>query len=173
VKRSECVNNWLKSYFKKTVTVFIKINICYHQKFLSKKLLLSFIITSQLTIDWLFFERVLRLHRFKNNKFFFQVLWSVDNNTFIDSSSSGGNFMNILHEAFMRTDPNRAKRYWQLDWILTLLGSMCVKAGRNNVGKIDHWWPKIWNRRRKTTQLLKNLSSVPSKLIIKLGKKLY
>jgi len=40
----------------------------------------------------------------------------------------GVNFINILRPAFMLTDPKSAKRYWQLNWIFTLLESARVKA---------------------------------------------
>ncbi len=38
----------------------------------------------------------------------------------------GLNFTNILRPAFTGAAPKSTKRYWQLDWILTLLGSVCV-----------------------------------------------
>jgi len=47
------------------------------------------------------------------------------------------NFTNILRVPFMCADPKSAKRYWQLDWIFTLLGSASVKASREHIGGID------------------------------------
>jgi len=44
------------------------------------------------------------------------------------------NFINILRAAFAPVDPKSVKRYWQLDWILTLLGATGVKAVRKYVG---------------------------------------
>jgi len=38
------------------------------------------------------------------------------------------NFINVLRTAFTLADPKSVKRYWGLDWVLTLLGSACVKA---------------------------------------------
>ncbi len=37
----------------------------------------------------------------------------------------------------MLIDPKSVKRYWQLDWILTLLGATHIKALRKFVGEID------------------------------------
>ncbi len=51
----------------------------------------------------------------------------------------GVDFINILFKTFTCTYPKSAKRYWPLDWIFTLLGSSCVKAGRKDVGEIDTW----------------------------------
>ncbi len=50
------------------------------------------------------------------------------------------NFINILCATFSRPDPKSAKRYWQLDWILAFLGSVCVKAARKTLIKLtpDH-----------------------------------
>jgi hypothetical protein len=45
------------------------------------------------------------------------------------------NFIKILREAFTRADPKSAKRYRWLEWIFTLLGSLCVKAARKTF-----WW---------------------------------
>jgi len=47
------------------------------------------------------------------------------------------NFINVLRAAFAPVDPKSVKRYWQLDWILTLLGATGVKAVRKYVGEID------------------------------------
>jgi len=51
----------------------------------------------------------------------------------------GVNFINIQRAAFTPTDHKSVKRYWQLDWILTLLGATCVKAARKYVDEIDPW----------------------------------
>jgi len=51
----------------------------------------------------------------------------------------GVNFINILWEAFTVADHKSAKRYWQLDWIFTLLGSLHIKDACKHVGKIDTW----------------------------------
>jgi len=68
---------------------------------------------------------------------------------------SGINFINVLRTAFALVDPKSVKRYWQLDWILTLLGATGVKAVRKYVGKINPWsgyfgMSKVWSRRLKT-----------------------
>ncbi len=42
--------------------------------------------------------------------------------------TAGVNFINTILESFMHVDPKIAKRFWQLDWIFTLLGSLCLKA---------------------------------------------
>ncbi len=49
----------------------------------------------------------------------------------------GVNFINILGADFVPVDPKSVKRYWQLDWILTLLGATAVKAVRKYVGEIE------------------------------------
>ncbi len=49
----------------------------------------------------------------------------------------GVNFISILGAAFAPVDPKSVKRYWQLDWILTLLGARGVGAVRKYVGKIE------------------------------------
>jgi len=49
------------------------------------------------------------------------------------------NFINILRTAFMHVDPKSVKRYWQLDWVLTLWGAMGVKDAHKHVGEIDQW----------------------------------
>jgi len=55
----------------------------------------------------------------------------------------GVNFINISLEASMRTDPKSAKRYWWLDWFVTLLGSVSVKAAHKMLVKLipvlRHW----------------------------------
>jgi len=51
--------------------------------------------------------------------------------------SSGVNFINVLWAAFAPVDPKSVKRYWQLDWTLTLLGATGVKAVRKYVGEIE------------------------------------
>jgi len=50
---------------------------------------------------------------------------------------TGVNFINILWAAFAPVDPKSVKRYWQLDWILTLLGATGVKAVHKYVGEIE------------------------------------
>jgi len=45
---------------------------------------------------------------------------------------------NVLIAAFAAVDPKSVKRYWQLDWILTLLGATGVKAARKYVGETEH-----------------------------------
>jgi len=54
--------------------------------------------------------------------------------------TSDVNFINVLWAAFAPVDPKSVKRYWQLDWILTLLGATGVKAVRKYVGEIDPRW---------------------------------
>jgi len=51
----------------------------------------------------------------------------------------GVNFINVLRAAFVPVDSKSVKRYWQLDWILTLLGATGVKAARKYVGEIEPW----------------------------------
>jgi len=51
--------------------------------------------------------------------------------------SPGVNFINVLRAAFAPVDPKSVKWYWQLDWILTLLGSTGAKAVRKYVGEIE------------------------------------
>jgi len=52
----------------------------------------------------------------------------------------GINFINVLRAAFAPpVDPKSVKRYWQLDWILTLLGVTGVKAVHKYVGEIEPW----------------------------------
>ncbi len=51
--------------------------------------------------------------------------------------SHGVNFINVLRSAFVLLDPKRVKRYWQLDWILTLLGATGVKAVRRTLMKLS------------------------------------
>ncbi len=41
---------------------------------------------------------------------------------------SGVNFINVLGTTFVHVDPKSVKRYWQLDCVLTLSGSMSAKA---------------------------------------------
>ncbi len=54
----------------------------------------------------------------------------------------GLNFINVLCTAFTCIDPKSVKRYWQLDWVLTLWGATGVKAVRKYVDEID---PKYLN----------------------------
>ncbi len=49
----------------------------------------------------------------------------------------GVNFSNILRTAFTLVDPKSVKRYWQLDWILTLWGATGIKDARKYVDEID------------------------------------
>ncbi len=42
--------------------------------------------------------------------------------------TTGVDFTSVLCTAFALVDPKRVKLYWQLDWILTLLGAAGVKA---------------------------------------------
>jgi len=60
--------------------------------------------------------------------------------------SPGVNFINVLWAAFAPVDPQSVKRYWQLDWILSLLGATGVKAVRKCVGEIE---PRTWRESRK------------------------
>ncbi len=57
--------------------------------------------------------------------------------------TTGFNFINVLWTAFAPVDPKSVKRYWQLDWILTLLGATGVKAVRKYVGEIDYRYREI------------------------------
>ncbi len=51
----------------------------------------------------------------------------------------GLNFINVLHTAFTLIDPKSVKRYWQLDWVLTIWGATSVKAARKYVDEIYTW----------------------------------
>jgi len=42
----------------------------------------------------------------------------------------GVNFINVLRTAFTLVGPQSVKRYWRLDWVLTLWGTTGVKAVR-------------------------------------------
>ncbi len=53
--------------------------------------------------------------------------------------TTGVNFIIILWAAFAPVDSKSVKRYWQLDWLLTLLGSTGVRVVRKYVGKIEPW----------------------------------
>jgi hypothetical protein len=48
----------------------------------------------------------------------------------------GVNFINVLQAAFAHIDPKSIKRHWGFDWILTLLGSTCVKAVHRRLMKL-------------------------------------
>jgi len=52
---------------------------------------------------------------------------------------SGLNFINGLRTTFTRIDPKSVKRYWQLDWVLTLWEATGVKAVLKYVDEIDPW----------------------------------
>ncbi len=47
----------------------------------------------------------------------------------------GVNFINVLRTAFTLVGPKSVKRYWQLDWVLTLWGTTGVKAVRRTLMK--------------------------------------
>jgi hypothetical protein len=47
------------------------------------------------------------------------------------------NFINVLCPAFTCVDPKSVKRYWQLDWVLTLCGATGVKAVCKYVDEIN------------------------------------
>ncbi len=49
----------------------------------------------------------------------------------------GVNFINVLQAGFAPIDPKSVKRYWQLDWILHLLGATREKAVCKYVGEIE------------------------------------
>jgi len=49
----------------------------------------------------------------------------------------GLNFINVLLTAFTLVDPKSVKRYWQLDWVLMLWGTMGVKVVRKHIDEID------------------------------------
>ncbi len=54
-----------------------------------------------------------------------------------EKMSTRGQFHQHFTSIFICTDPKSAKRYWQLDWIFTILGYARVKASREHVGEID------------------------------------
>jgi len=47
----------------------------------------------------------------------------------------GVNFINVLRTAFTLIGPKSVKRYWRLDWVLTLWGTTGVKAVRRTLMK--------------------------------------
>jgi len=49
----------------------------------------------------------------------------------------GLNFINILRTTFAHAYPKNVKRYWQIDWILLLLGATGVKVIRNMLVKLS------------------------------------
>jgi len=49
----------------------------------------------------------------------------------------GVNFINVSGAAFVPVDPKSIKRYWQIDWILLLLGATGVKVIRNMLVKLS------------------------------------
>jgi hypothetical protein len=51
--------------------------------------------------------------------------------------SPGVNVINVLRATFGPVDPKSVKRYWQLDWILTLFWATCVEAENKYVGEIE------------------------------------
>ncbi len=80
---------------------------------------------------------------------------------------TGVNFINVLRTAFALVDPKNVKRYWGFDWILTLLGSMSVKAVHRMLMKFSpgvnfinvylcifctKFWHQSWNITRKSCQ---------------------
>jgi hypothetical protein len=72
-------------------------------------------------------------------------------------SAQGVNFINVLREAFAPVDPKSVKRYWQLDWILMLLGATGVNAVRKYVGEIEPWCQLMSSRpHRKKMQLYRS-----------------
>ncbi len=48
----------------------------------------------------------------------------------------GVDFINVLHTAFTLVDPKSIKRYWRLDWVLTLSGSTSSKDVRRMLIKV-------------------------------------
>ncbi len=60
---------------------------------------------------------------------------------FVVRQLPGVNFFKVLLADFAPVDPKSVKRYWQLDWILTLLGATGVKAVRKYVDEIE---PRCW-----------------------------
>ncbi len=50
-------------------------------------------------------------------------------------SPPGVNFINVLRTAFTLVGPKSVKRYWQLDWVITLWGTTGVKAVRRTLMK--------------------------------------
>ena len=74
----------------------------------------------------------LKIHQIKNYLQSFR-----DHSIFNSCLTSGVNFINILWAAFAPVDPKSVKRYLLLDWILTLLGPMRVKAVRRTLMKLS------------------------------------
>jgi len=82
------------------------------------------------------------------------------------------NFINVLRAAFAPVDPKSVKRYWQLDWILTLLGATCLKALRKYVDEIEPKWPSTQRLQAPLIELLTGLHAAiyNFNLIAKLNK---
>jgi len=64
-----------------------------------------------------------------------------DDQYFFNELTLGVNFIKVLRAAFAPVDPKSVKRYWRLDWILTLLRATGVKAANKYVGEIE---PRCW-----------------------------
>jgi len=62
--------------------------------------------------------------------------WQKRAHKMLMKSTPGVDFINILCTAFMLVDPKSVKRYWQLDWVLTLSGSASAKAVRRTLMKL-------------------------------------
>jgi len=63
--------------------------------------------------------------------------WIEQRNIEWNNQDLGVNFIIALRAAFVPVDPKSVKRYWQLDWILTLLGATGIKAVCKYVGEIE------------------------------------
>jgi len=82
----------------------------------------------------------------------FKIHWSS-----LTNARPGVNFINILSKAFVCTEPKSVKRYWQLDWILMLLGATRVKADQRKLMKLTPAWllvlssfhSLVWSRKKQ------------------------
>jgi len=59
---------------------------------------------------------------------------------FESQSSPGFNFINVLHAAFGRADPEIVKETVKSSVFFMLLGSALAKAVHKHVGEIDPWF---------------------------------
>jgi len=62
-------------------------------------------------------------------------IWRIARNELQGKVWPGLNFINVLCTAFTLVGPKSVKRYWRLDWVLTLWGTKGVKAVRRKLMK--------------------------------------
>ncbi len=69
-------------------------------------------------------------------KFFVQIFDKKFVRKTLMKLTSGVNFINVLCTAFTLVDPKSVKRYWQLYWVFTLLGSTSAKVVHRTLMKV-------------------------------------